>query len=203
MDGQQRDLLLLRCRDAIEELHHEIEDERNQKLQLQRELDELNALTGQLKLQEKEFRFELEALADKNSIMQQEIKELRLHKEAKNKITAELEASKKSLQVLQADLNKANEKLLKSETFKEVQKTKEGQLQKDVQAFEKQIEALGQENKRVKSELAAEVKRREDLIDDHFEKIQNLNAQREADLDTERREKSRVEHEYQEKLQEL
>ena len=37
-EGQQRDLLLLRCRDAIEELHHEIEDERNQKTLLQREL---------------------------------------------------------------------------------------------------------------------------------------------------------------------
>ena len=31
MDQQQRDLLLLRCRDAIEELHVEIEDERNAK----------------------------------------------------------------------------------------------------------------------------------------------------------------------------
>ena len=35
-DGDQsRDVLLLRCRDAIEELHTEIEGERNQKIQLQ------------------------------------------------------------------------------------------------------------------------------------------------------------------------
>ena len=41
-DGDpSRDVLLLRCRDAIEELHTEIEGERNQKLQLQQELQEL------------------------------------------------------------------------------------------------------------------------------------------------------------------
>jgi len=41
VEGQQRDMLLLRCRDAIEELHHEIEEERSQKNLLQREVQEL------------------------------------------------------------------------------------------------------------------------------------------------------------------
>ena len=50
-DGEQsRDVLLLRCRDAIEELHIEIEDERNQKLQLQKELQELQQFTAELKI---------------------------------------------------------------------------------------------------------------------------------------------------------
>lgn len=40
------------------------------------------------------------------------------------------------------------------------------------------------------------MKRREDLVAEHYEKIQNLNAQRETDLDTERRERQEVEHEY-------
>lgn len=56
---------------------------------------------------------------------------------------------------------------------------------------------------KLKSELATEIKRREDLIDEHYSKIQNLNAQREADLDSERRERSQVEQEYQEKLIEM
>ena len=47
-----RDVLLLRCRDAIEELHTEIEDERNQKLAVQQELQELQQFTAELKINE-------------------------------------------------------------------------------------------------------------------------------------------------------
>ena len=47
-----RDVLLLRCRDAIEELHAEIEDERNQKLAIAQELQELQQFTAELKMSE-------------------------------------------------------------------------------------------------------------------------------------------------------
>lgn len=65
------------------------------------------------------------------------------------------------------------------------------------------MDAHSKEMSKLKSELATEIKRREDLIDEHYSKIQNLNAQREADLDSERRERSQVEQEYQEKLIEM
>ena len=53
-DQQNRDVLLLRCRDAIEELHSEIEEERNQKAKLQKQVQELQQFVSHFKAQEKE-----------------------------------------------------------------------------------------------------------------------------------------------------
>lgn len=93
--------------------------------------------------------------------------------------------------------------MLKAETFKEVQKTKDSQIHKDMLSFEKQVENHAKEMAKIRSELAAETKRREDLIDEHFKKIQNLNAQRESELDQERRERTQVEQDCQDKLIEM
>jgi len=48
IDQQQRDLLLLRCRDAIEELHQEIEEERKAKAEIERAAGEAQRLVGEL-----------------------------------------------------------------------------------------------------------------------------------------------------------
>ena len=53
-------MLLLRCRDAIEELHHEIEDERNAKTQVQREVQEAHGVINELRIREKELVLEIE-----------------------------------------------------------------------------------------------------------------------------------------------
>ena len=59
--------MLLRCRDAIEELHNEIEDERNAKGQLQRELQEAHMVINELRMREKELNFEAESIHEKNA----------------------------------------------------------------------------------------------------------------------------------------
>lgn len=51
---------MLRCRDAIEELHHEIEDERTAKNALQKELQEAQGMLHDMRIREKELIFEVE-----------------------------------------------------------------------------------------------------------------------------------------------
>ena len=48
--------------------------------------------------------------------------------------------TKKSNAILNEQLSKAKEQLLKAETVKEVARTKESQLMKDHEAYDKQIE---------------------------------------------------------------
>ena len=57
----------------------------------------------------------------------------------------ELELTKKAHSAILADLNKAKESLMKAETVTEVAKMKEGQLLKDQQAFDRQINNLSME----------------------------------------------------------
>ena len=72
--------------------------------------------------------------------------------------------TKKSNTTLSEQLSKAKEQLLKAETVKEVARTKESQLLKDHEAYDKQIEAHVKDIQRLRDEVQAEVKRREELI---------------------------------------
>ena len=56
----------MRCRDAIEELHHEIEDERNAKTAVQNQLQDAQNLMNEMRIREKELIYEVEALHEKN-----------------------------------------------------------------------------------------------------------------------------------------
>ena len=140
VDQQQRDLLLLRCRDAIEELHHEIEDERNAKTQVQREVQEAHAVINELRIREKELVLEIEQLHEKNSTLCQDLQEQSELKDAKSKLQLELQQSVREKAALQEQVSRANEALMKADTVSEVAKTKESQLHKDLDQYEKQME---------------------------------------------------------------
>lgn len=73
---KSRDLLLLRCRDAIEELHAEIEEERSVKGHLQREIQELQQYAADLQLQDQELQYNLQSHSDENQRLQAEINDL-------------------------------------------------------------------------------------------------------------------------------
>ena len=72
--------------------------------------------------------------------------------------------TKKSNATLNEQLSKAKEQLLKAETVKEVARTKESQLMKDHEAYDKQIEGHMKDIQKLRDEVQAEVKRREELI---------------------------------------
>ena len=82
--------------------------------------------------------------------------------------------TKKSNTTLSEQLSKAKEQLLKAETVKEVARTKESQLLKDHEAYDKQIEAHVKDIQRLRDEVQAEVKRREELIQTHHSEIQKI-----------------------------
>lgn len=73
----------------------------------------------------------------------------------------------------------AKESVLKAETFKEVSKTKEAQLVKDHEAFDKQIASQMKEIENLRQDLQNEHKRREELTALHHSEIQKIQTQRE------------------------
>ena len=52
LGSSARDVLLLKCRDAIENLHAEIEEERSEKLRLADELNECQRYINDMQLQD-------------------------------------------------------------------------------------------------------------------------------------------------------
>lgn len=64
---------MLRCRDAIEELHHEIEDERTAKTAVQKEMQEAQGMLHDMRIREKELIFEVEQLHEKTAQMQSQV----------------------------------------------------------------------------------------------------------------------------------
>ena len=97
--------------------------------------------------------------------------------------------TKKATAATSEQLNKAKEALLKSETVKEVARTKESQLLKDHEAYDKQIEVSAREIQKLREQVQTEVRRREDLVQAHHEDVQKIQIQRETDLDAERRQR--------------
>ena len=62
-------MLLLRCRDAIEELHIEIEEERKAKGVLEVHLRDSQQVINDLRMREKELVFQVEEAAEKNATL--------------------------------------------------------------------------------------------------------------------------------------
>lgn len=137
MDQQQRDILLLRCRDAIEELHVEIEDERNAKSAVEAQLRECQRLVQELQLRERDLRIEVEQLVQKNSTLSNELSSIETIREQKLQLEKELQLSKDSRHTLQTELTRAKEAFLKNETAKEVAGAKESQQRKDLDAYQR------------------------------------------------------------------
>lgn len=76
-----RDALLLKCRDAIESLHLEIEEERAEKQRLADELSELQRFTNDLQLQDQEKTFSLQKLTEDGIQLQNDLMVITKEKE--------------------------------------------------------------------------------------------------------------------------
>lgn len=72
---------MLKCRDAIENLHAEIEEERNEKVRLQDEIGELQRFVGDLQLVHQEKNFKIQKLTEEHIQMQSDIHVFQKEKE--------------------------------------------------------------------------------------------------------------------------
>lgn len=106
--------------------------------------------------------------------MLQELHQSAISKEKCAQLEKELKLTRDSHHTLQGELNKAKESLLKFETVKEVAKTKEEQMLKDHDAYDKQVDKQAKEIKKLREELTNEVKRREDLVQQQHTEIQKI-----------------------------
>ena len=77
---------------------------------------------------------------EKNSTLCQDLQEQSELKDAKSKLQLELQQSLREKAALQEQVSRANEALMKADTVNEVAKTKESQLHKDLDQYEKQME---------------------------------------------------------------
>ena len=77
---------------------------------------------------------------EKNSTLCQDLQEQSELKDAKSKLQLELQQSVREKAALQEQVSRANEALMKADTVSEVAKTKESQLHKDLDQYEKQME---------------------------------------------------------------
>ena len=69
--------------------------------------------------------------------------------------------------------------MLKGETARELASAKEIQLQKDRDSYERQIATHAKDIQKLREELTCEVKRREELIEQHFTEIKSMQSERE------------------------
>ena len=74
----------MRCRDAIEELHHEIEEERRAKDHLQKELLEMGRALSETNVRAKQFSLETEALREENVVLKEQLNEIPALQQGRN-----------------------------------------------------------------------------------------------------------------------
>ena len=74
----------MRCRDAIEELHQEIEEERKAKALLHQEAQLAQHSLSETRLQLKSLQLELETQLDRNTTLQRELQDCQSYKEYGN-----------------------------------------------------------------------------------------------------------------------
>ena len=105
-------------------------------------------------MREKELVYEVEGLAEKNAALAQDVQASQTVREQKAQLARELQLSKEANTCLHNELSKAKEALLKTETFREVARTKESQLLKDHEGYERQVAQQAKELQKIRDELA-------------------------------------------------
>ena len=130
-------------------------------------------------MREKELAFQVEEVAEKNTELILKTQDSDTLRQQNLQLAKELQLSKDAKYALQAELTKTKESMLKGETKKELASAKETQMQKDCDLYERQIATQAKELQKLRDELSGEVKRREELVESHFEEIKQIQNERE------------------------
>ncbi|CDW72869.1 UNKNOWN [Stylonychia lemnae] len=209
-----RDALLLKCRDAIESLHLEIEEERTEKQRLTEQYHELQRFNNDLQMNDQEKDYRIQKMTEDAIQMQSDILVLTKEKERIQYERDDYERQNAQIEPLQEEVKRLQSEKIqlldynrKVEAQNEVLRHEKAQNETQISMFRKDKDDLAREINELRDQLYSEQKKIEinyrqfnDQLQEVFIKEQE---RRESEVKRERDERKQAEKEYQNKLDEL
>ena len=209
-----RDVLLLKCKDAIETLHVELEEERNIKQSFADEISGLQRVIEDYQVHDQDKNFRLQKLTEENLQMQSEI--VILQKERERYQLEREEYDKHIFQIDQLEQEYNNLALEKQDLIDqnrrlssqvEILQTERGQTDIQLSLLKKSKEELTFELTSIKDQLYQEQRKFDLTVKQHSEQLQEImnreQEKKDAEVRRERDERRVAEKEHQGRLEDL